>query len=83
MARLEDISEGEREMLKTLPLPSFETTPFVRGKPLSQRRVSILSTAALQRRDYKVFWSCIEEKPVTASFPVTPRPTTLSWPTHR
>jgi hypothetical protein len=31
MARLEDISEGEREMLKTLPLPSFETTPFRAG----------------------------------------------------
>ena len=45
MARLEDISEGERELMKTLPLPSFDTTPFVKGKPLSQRRVSILSTA--------------------------------------
>jgi D-proline reductase (dithiol) PrdB len=55
MARLEDIPEGEREMLKTLPLPSFETTPFVKGKPLSQRRISILSTAALQRRDDRVF----------------------------
>ena len=37
MARLDDISEGEREMLKGLPLPSFDTTPFVRGKPLSHR----------------------------------------------
>ena len=56
MARLEDISEGERELMKTLPLPSFDTTPFVKGKPLSQRRVSILSTAALQKRDDKVFY---------------------------
>ena len=56
MARLEDISEGERELMKTLPLPSFDTTPFVKGKPLSQRRVSILSTAALQKRDDKAFY---------------------------
>ena len=55
MARLEDIPEGEGEMLKRLPLPSFDTTPFVKGKPISQRRVSILSTAALQKRDDKVF----------------------------
>ena len=56
MAILEDIPEGEREMLQSLPLPSFDTTPFVKGKPLSQRRVSILSTAALQKRDDKVFF---------------------------
>ncbi len=56
MARLEDIPEGEREMLKALPLPSFDTTPFVKGKPLSQRRVSLLSTAALQKRADKVFY---------------------------
>ena len=40
MARLEDISEGERELMKTLPLPSFDTTPFVKGKPLSHRRAT-------------------------------------------
>jgi len=56
MARLEDIPEGEREMLKALPLPSFDTTPFVKGNSLSQRRVSILSTAALQKRTDKVFY---------------------------
>jgi D-proline reductase (dithiol) PrdB len=55
MARLEDIPEGEREMLTNLPTPVFETTPFVKGKPLSERRVAILSTAALQKRDDKVF----------------------------
>jgi D-proline reductase (dithiol) PrdB len=55
MARLEDIPEGERAMLRRLPLPSFPTTPFVTGKPLSARRVSIISTAALQRRSDKLF----------------------------
>lgn len=56
MARLDDISEGEREMLKRMTMPVFDATPFVKGIPLSQRRVSILSTAALQKRDDKVFY---------------------------
>ena len=55
MARLEQIAEGEREMLKGMTTPVFDATPFVKGKPLCQRRVSILSTAALQKRDDKVF----------------------------
>ena len=57
MARLKDIPSGEREMLKELPCPEFEDTPFVRiKKPLSQCRISLLSTAALQRRGEKLFW---------------------------
>ena len=55
MARLGDIPEGEREMLKRMVMPVFGATPFVKGKPLSEHRVSILSTAALQKRDDKVF----------------------------
>ncbi len=55
MARMEDLPEGEREMLKRLNLPSFNSTPFVAGKPLSERRVSVISTAALQRCDDRVF----------------------------
>lgn len=55
MARMEDLPEGEREMLRRLDLPSFGSTPFVTGKPLSERRVSVISTAALQRRDDRVF----------------------------
>jgi D-proline reductase (dithiol) PrdB len=57
MARLEDIPAGEREMLKKLPLPQFDETPFVKlDKPLSECRVSLLSTAAIQKRDDKLFW---------------------------
>lgn len=55
MARMEDLPEGEREMLRTIELPTFETTPFVRGAPLSERRVAIVSTAALQKRDDRIF----------------------------
>ena len=55
MARMEGLPEGEREMLRKIELPTFETTPFVRGKPLSKRRVAIISTAALQKRDDRIF----------------------------
>lgn len=55
MARMEDLPEGEREMLRTIDLPTFESTPFVRGAPLSERRVAIISTAALQKRDDRIF----------------------------
>ena len=55
MARLKDIPAGEREMLMNLPLPSFDSTPFVKGRPLSERRVAILSTAALQTRSDRTF----------------------------
>ncbi|HAA93447.1 MAG: selenoprotein B glycine/betaine/sarcosine/D-proline reductase [Rhodospirillaceae bacterium] len=57
MARLEDIPAGEREMLKKLPCPEFAETPFVPlDKPLSECRISLLSTAAIQQRDDKLFW---------------------------
>ena len=44
-------------MLRRLPLPHFDVTPFVRlNKPLSECRVSLLSTAAIQKREDKLFW---------------------------
>ena len=55
MARMEDLPAGERAMLENLDLPEYGETPFVAPKPLSERRIAILSTAALQRRSDKVF----------------------------
>ena len=55
MVRLKDIPAGEREMLMNLEMPHFDSTPFVKGKPLSEQRVAILSTAALQTRSDPVF----------------------------
>lgn len=55
MARLKDIPAGEREMLTNLEMPHFDSTPFVKGKPLSEQRVAILSTAALQTRSDRAF----------------------------
>ena len=50
MARLEDIPEPTRTAVANIPCPAFETTPFVSGPPLSQRRVAIVSSAALIHR---------------------------------
>jgi D-proline reductase (dithiol) PrdB len=50
MARPEDIPQPTRDAVLNLPCPTFETTPFVSGPPLSQRRVAILSSAALVKR---------------------------------
>jgi len=50
MARPEDIPQPTRDAVVNLPCPAFDTTPFVAGPPLSQRRIAILSSAALIRR---------------------------------
>jgi D-proline reductase (dithiol) PrdB len=55
MARIEDIPQPTRDVVLNLPCPSFDTTPFVSGPPLSQRRIAILTSAALIRRGEKPF----------------------------
>jgi D-proline reductase (dithiol) PrdB len=50
MARTDDIPQPTRDTVLNLPCPAFGTTPFVSGPPLAQRRVAILSSAALVRR---------------------------------
>ena len=55
MARIEDIPEPTRSVVASLPCPSFDTSPFVRGPELSMRRVAIVSSAALIRRGDKPF----------------------------
>jgi D-proline reductase (dithiol) PrdB len=55
MARLEDIPEPTQTAVANLACPSFETTPFVNGPALSERRVAIVSSAALIHRGDKPF----------------------------
>ena len=55
MARLDDIPATERKVIENLSLPTYETTPFVRGLPLAERRVALVSTAGLQRRGDRPF----------------------------
>jgi D-proline reductase (dithiol) PrdB len=49
--------EGQRKHIKDLPCPTFETHPWVEGPPLSERRVSIVSTAGLHPREDRPFTS--------------------------
>ena len=55
MVRLEDLSEGQRKNAENLQCPAFETQPWVKGPPLSKRRVAIVSTAGLHGRDDRPF----------------------------
>lgn len=55
MARLELMSDQERKHLEDLQCPTFETNPWVEGPTLSERRVAIISTAGLHRRDDRPF----------------------------
>jgi D-proline reductase (dithiol) PrdB len=55
MARLERMPENERKHLRSLPCPIFETTPWVTGPGLAERRLALISTAGLHRRNDRPF----------------------------
>jgi len=49
------MQEPLRSILMKLPCPSFKDQPWVSGKPLAHRRISLISTAGLQRRGDRPF----------------------------
>jgi len=55
MARLDRMPPDERRHLLALPCPTFESTAWVTGPPLAQRRVALVSTAGLHRRGDRPF----------------------------
>ena len=55
MAILEKLPEIERQFLESLACPAFETRPWVEGPPLGERRVAIISTAGLHRKEDRPF----------------------------
>lgn len=55
MARIEDIPQPTRDAVLAIPCPSFVATPFVSGPPLKDRRVAIVSSAALIPRGDQPF----------------------------
>ena len=59
MARLSDLPDWEREHLLELArkAPTFSTNPWVIGPPINKRRVSLISTAGLHRREDPPFSS--------------------------
>src|SRR6185312_16867319 len=67
MARLEDIPQPTRDAVVAVPCPSFDTHPFVSGPPLRQRRVAIVTSAALIRRGDSPFpFGSAEARPIPA-----------------
>jgi D-proline reductase (dithiol) PrdB len=56
MARLDSVPLSERKMMIELDCSGFETrNPFTASKPLGERRVSLVSTAALNLRGDAVY----------------------------
>ena len=72
MARLEDIPQPTRDAVIAAPCPAFDTQPFITGPPLAQRRVAIVSSAALIRRGDKPFpFGSAECRSLPASMPAS------------
>jgi D-proline reductase (dithiol) PrdB len=55
MARLEKMPEPQRSHIANTKLPTFDTSPWVEGPALNMRRIAVVSTAGLHRRDDKPF----------------------------
>lgn len=55
MARLDRIPEPMRSLIAGLECPNFKNQPWMEGPPLSRRRIGIVSTAGLHRRDDRPF----------------------------
>ena len=53
--RLERLPPVYAKRLADIECPDFTTTPWVEGKPLSERRVAIVSSAGLTVRGDRVF----------------------------
>jgi D-proline reductase (dithiol) PrdB len=55
MVRLTSLPPAQAKRLAELECPAFETTPWVGGPPLSERRVAIVASAGLVVRGEKPF----------------------------
>ena len=70
MARPGDIPEPTRTVVTTVACPKFDTQPFVAGPPLSERRIAIISSAALIKRgDVPFAFGTTEHRAVSAALP--------------
>jgi D-proline reductase (dithiol) PrdB len=55
VTRLSDLPPAQAKRLAEIECPKFDTTPFVSGPPLSQRKIAIVSSAGLFRRRTEPF----------------------------
>jgi D-proline reductase (dithiol) PrdB len=67
--RLSDMPEAEANHLRRLECPTYDDTPALGGKPLTERRVAIISTAGLHKRGDRPF------RPGDGSYRVIPAET--------
>ncbi|MDE0823533.1 MAG: glycine/sarcosine/betaine reductase selenoprotein B family protein [Dehalococcoidia bacterium] len=51
MVRLESLDETFASHLRAIECSEYDTRPWVNGPPLNQRRVALISTAGLHRRE--------------------------------
>ncbi|MCH8008565.1 MAG: selenoprotein B glycine/betaine/sarcosine/D-proline reductase [Chloroflexi bacterium] len=55
MVRLSDLPDPVAGFLGNMPMPEFESTPWVSPPPLRDAKVALVSTAGLHRRDDRKF----------------------------
>ncbi len=55
MVRWNDLLEAEQNYQKGLRLIQFDDAPFVPPKPLSERRIAMITTAGIERRTTKPY----------------------------
>ena len=67
--RLRDMPEVEARHLANIKCPTYDDTPLLAGPALAQRRVVLISTAGLHRREDRLF------QPGDASYRVIPAAT--------
>jgi D-proline reductase (dithiol) PrdB len=70
--RLSEMPEVEATHLRRLECPTYDDTPLLPGKPLTERRVVVISTAGLHKRSDRLF------RPGDGSYRVIPAETAAS-----
>ena len=55
VARLDSMTPALRRHYVDMPCPTFDLSPWVGGAPLARRKVALISTAGLHRRDDRPF----------------------------
>ena len=55
MARLDTMTPALRKHFVDMACPTFDSSPWVVGAPLARRKVALISTAGLHRRDDRPF----------------------------
>ena len=79
MVRLSDLVESQANRLRDLECPEFDSQPWVEGPPLDRRRVAIISTAGLHRRNDSPFMMQIDpSQPGPTDYRVIPGDSTAN-----